>query len=131
MIRKTWRHKSLKDSILGALDGVRIVLKSEKNARIIFTIGVITLILATLLKVDGADLAILIVVVIAVFVCETFNTLVEVILDMIKPHHDPHVKILKDVASGAVLIACLGAIAVGTIIFLPKILSLLSIPIKF
>ncbi|UCC94488.1 MAG: diacylglycerol kinase family protein [Candidatus Omnitrophota bacterium] len=124
MIQNPWRHKNLKESFLGALKGLAVVLKSERNARIIFLVGLIVLITAIFLQFPFNELVILIIVVISVFVCEVFNTLVENICNMIKPENDPHVKILKDIASAAVFIACIGALAIGMILFLPKLLSL-------
>lgn len=126
MIRKSWRHKNLKESFLGALKGAGLVVKSEKNAKIILVIGVLVLILAAIFRLTIDEFTILIIVITIVFLSELFNTLAEVILDMIQPEDDPHVKILKDIASGAVLMACIGAAIVGIVLFLPKIISLLK-----
>jgi len=123
MKRKLWRHKNIKESFLGSLRGLISVIRIERNARIIFCIGLLTLTLALFLGLSYYELAIVIMVIISVFTCEVFNTLVEYICDMIKPQDDPHIKALKDIASGAVLIACISAVIIGTIIFTPKIIS--------
>lgn len=122
MIGKIWRHKNLKGSFIGALNGLFIVLKTEKNAKIIFIIGIISIILGFLLKLSLNEFIILIIVTIFVFTCEVFNTLVENILDIINPDDDPRIKILKDISSAAVLLASLGAALIGLIIFVPKII---------
>jgi len=46
MIKRNWKHKNLKESFLGALRGIKFVLKTERNARIILFIGIISLILS-------------------------------------------------------------------------------------
>jgi diacylglycerol kinase len=119
MIRKAWQHKNLKESFLGALKGVKVVFKIERNAKIIFFIGIIIIAIALLLKFTLNKLAILIIVVVNVFICEIFNSVVESILDIIKPEDDYNVKILKDMASAAVLIVCIGATIIGIILFIP------------
>ena len=126
MIKKSWKHRNLGESIIGALRGLKIVFHAERNARAIIIVGSLVLIAASLLGASLRDHAILVIVIISVFACETFNTLVEVILDMIQPQDDPHVKILKDIASGVVLLASIGAVAIGFIIFLPKVWPLIS-----
>jgi len=125
MKKKIWRHKNIKESFLGSLDGLISVIKIEKNAQIIFCIGIITFIFSLILRLSYCELTIVIMVIISVFTCEVFNTLVEYICDIIKPESDPHIKALKDISSGAVLIVCLSAMLIGIIIFGPKIISIL------
>ena len=124
MINKIWQHKNIKESFLGALEGLSVVLKTERNARIIFAIGIIAIIIGLILKVSPFEFMIVILVIVGVFICEVFNTLVENILDMVQPQTDPKIKILKDISSAAVLISSIGAVIIGFIIFLPKILAL-------
>lgn len=111
----------MKESFLGAFKGLATVIKTERNAKIIFIIGLIVITIGICINLSGDELAILILVTVGVFVCEVFNTLVENILDIIKPGYDTKVKILKDIASSSVLLSSLGALAIGLIIFLPKI----------
>lgn len=52
---------------------------------------------------------------------EAFNTAVEALADKVSPGYDPLIGRAKDLAAGAVLIFVLAAVAVGLIIFIPKI----------
>ena len=115
----------MKESFLGALRGLETVIKEERNAKIIFLIGLIVIITGIYLNLSADEFAILIIVTVGVFVCEVFNTLVENILDIVKPEYDKKIKVLKDISSSAVLLSSISAIAVGILIFLPKILNLL------
>ncbi len=123
MIDKIWQHKNMKESFIGALKGLAIVIKTERNAKTIFVIGIVTIVAGLCFNLSNAELSLLILVIVAVFVCEVFNTLVENILDIIHPDPSPKIKILKDIASSAVLLACIGAAGIGMIIFLPKIIG--------
>ncbi len=127
MLKKIWKHKNIKESFAAAFRGILIVLKVEKNARLIFIFGVVALSSAIFLKLSLSDFAIVIITVSTVFVAETFNTLVEQTLDIVKPEQDPHIKILKDISSSAVLIICLAAAIVIASLFLPKVINLLRL----
>ena len=121
---KVYKHKNLKDSFLSAFSGFLYTLKTERNARIILIIGVLALLAAWQLGLSLNECAVIILTVALVFICETFNTLVEDIIDLFRKKYDPRIKLLKDMASAAVLLASLASIAVALLIFLPRILCL-------
>ena len=60
------------------------------------------------------------------WVAETFNTGLEVLANAVTPERHPIVKIAKDVAAAAVLMAAIGAFVVGCILFLPPLATLLG-----
>ncbi|HMI01384.1 MAG TPA: diacylglycerol kinase family protein [Pedobacter sp.] len=57
-----------------------------------------------------------------VITAELFNTAIEVLVDLVSPEIHPKAKIVKDVASAAVLVSAITAFVIGLIIFIPKIL---------
>ena len=54
-----------------------------------------------------------------VFVCEAFNTALEIDIDLTSPEYHPYARDTKDVAAGAVLLSACTAVVVGMIIFIP------------
>lgn len=58
-----------------------------------------------------------------VFCMEIINTAIERLCDMVMPDQHPTIKYIKDIAAGAVLIACAFAVITGLIIFLPYLLK--------
>lgn len=126
MINKIWQHKNMKESLLGAIHGLLITLKTERNAKIILIMTIIAVALGLALKVCAYEFMIIILVSSIVSICEVFNTLVENILDMIQPDTDPKIKILKDISSAAVLTSTVAALIIGIIIFIPKIIGLIQ-----
>ena len=52
---------------------------------------------------------------------EGLNTAVEKIADFIHPDYNERIGFIKDIAAGAVFFAAMTAIAVGAIIYIPKI----------
>jgi len=57
---------------------------------------------------------------------ELLNTSVEVIIDDLSPEYRDHARIAKDVAAGAVLSSAIAAAIVGLIVFLPKVIALVT-----
>ena len=51
---------------------------------------------------------------------EIFNTAIEVLADKIEPDVHPQIKLVKDLAAGAVLVCATFAVIVGVVIFVPK-----------
>lgn len=121
---KTYKHKNLKESFLSALSGLIYTVKTERNARIILGIGILALFLARWFNLSSAECATIILSVALVFICETFNTLVEDIIDLFRKKYDPRIKLLKDMASAAVFLSSLASIGIACFIFLPKVIAL-------
>lgn len=124
MINRPWKHHNLKESFAGALTGIRAVFFTERYARILFFLGIFIILVGIDLNVSALELATLVIAIIGVCVCEIFNTLVENILDLLDPNKNNQIKMLKDMASAAVLLMSLGTILVAEIILLPKIVVL-------
>lgn len=61
-----------------------------------------------------------------VLLAETLNTAVEAVLDIIHPDQHPLVRVVKDLAAGAVLVAAVGATVIAGIVFVPEFWNLLS-----
>ena len=56
-----------------------------------------------------------------VLTAETLNTAIEAIADLVSPGFHPLAGRAKDVAAGAVLIAALGSVAIGLLVFGPHL----------
>jgi diacylglycerol kinase len=124
MIRKSWRHNNLKESFIGAFKGIIIILKSERYAKLVGICGLLVILAAFILRVSRIEIALLVAVITMVLVAETFNAIVENIMNMIKPYRDPHIKVLKEASAGIVLLASFGAAITGGLILLPKIITI-------
>jgi diacylglycerol kinase (ATP) len=56
-----------------------------------------------------------------VWVAEMFNTCIEKVMDFVSDQRNSDIKFIKDLAAGAVLTAALTALAVGAVVFIPKL----------
>jgi len=102
-----------------ALHGIRHVVEHERNARIHLLFAVLAFVLGVMLRLSAAELAAVFFAVILVFLAEMFNTAIERTLDLIDIEENPRIKIIKDMAAGAVLVAAAAALLIGAAIFIP------------
>ena len=72
-----------------------------------------------------AEWALVALAVAGVWAAELFNTAIEALTNLVSPGYHPLAGRAKDVAAGAVLLAALGALAVGGLVFGPRIWALL------
>jgi diacylglycerol kinase (ATP) len=78
-------------------------------------------ILAAVVGVTKNELLALVFAIGFVWVAEMFNTCIERVMDFISVQQHSEIKLIKDLASGAVLTAAITAVIVGAIVFIPKL----------
>lgn len=89
--------------------------------------AVVAVVLGFLLRLTITEWCIIILCIGAVMMAELFNSAVERVCDAaFTKKEDPVVKDIKDISAGAVLISALMALVVGLLIFVPKLLNLVS-----
>ncbi len=108
-----------------ALKGLVYVLASERNARIHLVLAVLALALGIKLDVSNLGLAAIFFAIVLVFLAEIMNTAFEKTLDLIDKNHNQQIKLIKDMAAGAVLVTSVAALLIGIIILLPPLLEVL------
>lgn len=111
--------RQFKNSMRYAWRGIRTVAAEEQNFRIQLAVAVVVLLLGVLLRIRTVEMAILVLVSGSILVLELLNSLIERVVDLVKPRLHPYVAEIKNIAAGAVLIAAGMAILVALFIFLP------------
>jgi diacylglycerol kinase (ATP) len=111
-------------SISYALTGIATMLRTQHNAWVHLAATVAVVLLAFWFAITTVEWLALILAIVAVWSAEALNTALELLCDVASPEFHPMVKQAKDVAAAAVLIAAVGAIAVGLLIFGPRLLAL-------
>ncbi len=104
-----------------AWSGIKELLKSEHNSWVHLFLTITAVILGFIVNIAIGEWIALIICMAMVWAAEIFNTCIEKFLDFISTENHPQIKLIKDMAAGAVLIASLAALIVGAIIFIPKI----------
>lgn len=109
------------ESFQYAFTGIWHTIKTQRNAQIHVGIAVFIIFAGFFFHLSATDWAILCLTIGFVIVTEMLNTVAEAAMDYATIDFDPQVKIVKDVAAGAVLVAALTAIIVGVLIFGPPV----------
>lgn len=113
-------------SVKDCLNGFNYIIANESNFKREIIIGMLSLLMAVILKVNNIEFMIILLVIALVLVSEVFNTAIEKTVDLYTKEYNEIARIAKDVSAFAVLTMCFFAMAIGIIIFVPKILILLG-----
>ena len=97
--------------------GIAFCLRHEKHFRFHLAVTAYVMYFSTFYDFSGTDYAVLILTCSSVIFMELINTAVEVVIDKVSPQYNIFALIGKDLASGAVLFAAAGAVAVGIFMF--------------
>jgi diacylglycerol kinase (ATP) len=109
-----------------ALAGLAFMLRSQHNAWIHLAITIAVIVMGLAFEVSVSDWRWLIVAIVMVWIAETTNTAFEHLCDLVSPEFHPSVKMAKDIAAGAVLIASIGAALIGLSVFGGKVLAVFA-----
>ena len=112
-----------KKSFLHALRGLRYVIVHEKNFQNEVIIGFLVVIAMIYFRVTRGEAIVLFLVIAEVLVMELFNTVVERVVDILKPRVHPYARLIKDLMAASVLLASVLALIIGLIIFVPYIIK--------
>jgi diacylglycerol kinase len=118
--KKAWREVKYSEKFSNAFRGMYVCFKSTRHIFIHLLVTLVVIISGFYFEVSGLEWIALIFAIGFVFVSETFNTAIEIDIDLTSPEYHPYAKDTKDVAAAAVLLSVFTAVIVGLIIFLPK-----------
>ncbi len=121
---KEHRH-SISKSFEFAFCGLKTIVTRERNFKIQIFLGILAIILGIILKLDSGEWLDLTIIITLVLILELVNTSIEEIVDLVSPQIRNGAKMAKDIAAGTVLVASVGSIIFGVLLFLPKIIALL------
>jgi undecaprenol kinase len=116
--------KEIKTSFSNAFRGLKYALTSERNFQIEFVVAVFIGTLILIFDIKSWEAVVLVAMIMWVLIVELTNTVVERVIDILKPRIHPYVRLIKDMMASVVLISAIFAAAVGVIIFYPYFVKL-------
>lgn len=119
------RAGTLQSSFAYAFSGLFYCFRTQRNFRIHLAIALLATLVGILLALSWVEWAVFACMVVLVLAAEMTNTMIESLVDLVTTEYHPLAKIAKDAAAGVVLLTAIGAVVVGVLIFLPKLLALL------
>lgn len=106
-----------------ALRGLAAAIRTQSSFAVHLLATVVVVAAAAVLHVSAVKWCLLVFACATVLTTEMFNTALERMAAAVHPQHSPLVGQALDIASGAVLVASLGAAAIGAIVFIPRLLA--------
>ncbi len=119
---RRWRTKFSE-----AFAGVARAIREQSSFRVHLVIAILVLILASCLRCSPGEWCLLIACIAGAFAAETFNSSLETLFHALDDATKNRMRGCLDQAAGAVLLASIGAAAIGAIIFVPKLLKVAGV----
>jgi diacylglycerol kinase (ATP) len=120
----SWSHRAA--SFRHAANGIAFVVRTQPNAWIHLAATVAVLAAGGLLHVSHGEWLALLLAIGLVWTAEALNTAIELLADGISVDYNKRLGHARDVGAGAVLLASVAAAAVGLVVFVPHLLTLLG-----
>jgi len=117
------RLKQFGKSFSYAMRGLRYVTVHEKNFQNELAMSFLAIAFMIYFQISRAEMVVIFLVITGVLIMELFNTVVERVVDILKPRVHPYARLIKDIMAAGVLVSSIAAIVIGVIIFLPYILD--------
>ncbi|MFH0935974.1 MAG: diacylglycerol kinase family protein [Candidatus Omnitrophota bacterium] len=121
VFRNIFKAGRFRDSFKIAVKGVIYLFLYHRNMRIIFITGIATFLTGLFFRLSGIELIALSITITLVFMAEIFNTAIELMMNMVSERYHTRIRVIKDIAAGVVVLACLNALAVGSVLFASRI----------
>lgn len=108
-----------------ALNGIWHASVTQLNFRVHLVAALVAVYAGYALHISKNEWLWIILSIALVLVAELFNTALEFLVDLVSPEYNKKAGLVKDMSAGAVLITAIGALLIGLMIFLPKLLVLI------
>ena len=118
-------RQALNKTFATAFTGLQYFFKTERNGKIQLAVAGFTLLAGFYLQLSAVEWILILFCIGLVIGLEMMNTALERLCNHVHSDYHHTIKIIKDVAAGAVLFASIISVITGLIIFIPKILPLL------
>lgn len=102
-----------------AFRGIADFVKGEHNAWLHFAATIAVVISGFFTGITSSEWAAIVFAIGLVWVSEMFNTCIEKLIDFFSPEHHESIRLIKDMAAGAVLVAAIIAFVIALIVFVP------------
>lgn len=120
------KNSSFMESFFCAFKGIIYIFKTERNFRFHIMFSVLVLLCSLIFNLSHVELSVILIMIAVVLTLEIINTIIENIMDFLCKDYNLNIKIIKDMASSAVLVSAFISIIVGLLIFIPKILVIVG-----
>ena len=118
--------KTFLNAVLFALQGIKQFISRDRNGKIQIVFGASAIILGFAVSLTSFQWVLVLFCIGLVISLEMINSAIERYCDLVTTDFHPGIKIIKDVAAGAVLVASIMSLIIGLIIFIPALIQFLN-----
>ncbi|HEU5167398.1 MAG TPA: diacylglycerol kinase family protein [Chitinophagaceae bacterium] len=118
--------KKFSNAVLFAWQGINQFFSRDRNGKIQLVIGLTAIILGFTVSLSSFQWILVLFCIGLVISLEMINSAIEKYCDLVTTNFHPGIKIIKDVAAGAVLVASITSLIIGLIIFIPALVQVLN-----
>lgn len=123
MKNKKYQSESFFKSQGYSRNGIKLILKNERNFRIHLLFALAVVLAGFFFKITYQDWIAISLVISMVLISETMNSAIEALCDTVSVDYKVNVKYAKDVSAGAVLMSAFVSVVTGIIVFLPYVIE--------
>jgi diacylglycerol kinase len=117
-VERVTRHRSWVRKFADAFRGVAVAVHTNTSFWVHLPCAALVVVAGLVWNLEAWQWAVIGLCITMVLTAELLNTALEELAKAVDPTFNPHVRDALDVASGAVLMAALGAVALGALVFL-------------
>lgn len=103
-----------------AWNGLKYAFTTQANFKIHLFITAMVILAGIGLPISATEWLIVLISFAMVLSAELMNTAIEKLSDVVHPDIHPGIKLVKDIAAGAVLVSAIISVVIACVIFLPK-----------
>jgi undecaprenol kinase/diacylglycerol kinase (ATP) len=118
--------KKFLNALSFAFEGIKQFFSRDRNGRIQVLMGTTAIILGFTTSISSFQWLLVLLCIGLVISLEMINSAIERYCDLVTTNFHPGIKIIKDIAAGAVLVASITSLIIGLIIFIPALIELLN-----
>ena len=118
--------KTFLRSVLYAIQGIKQFFSCDRNGKIQIVIGITAITLGFTVSLSSFQWLLVLFCIGLVISLEMINSAIERYCDLVTTDFHPGIKVIKDVAAGAVLVASVMSLIIGLIIFIPALVEFLN-----
>jgi diacylglycerol kinase len=115
------RGRSWAEKFRDAFRGVGLGVRGQSSFRVHFFFAAAVIVAAAVMRVSLVEWCVLVLAIAVVLAAEMVNSALEFLARAITDEHDPRVAHALDVGSAAVLVAAVGAVIAGSLVFLYRL----------
>ena len=108
-----------------AFEGIFSAIKKERNMKIHIAMMLAVIVAGIIFSISKIEWICCLFCFGLVISLEMVNTAIEVLADLVDEKYNEKIKLIKDVAAGAVLVSAIISAIIGLMIFIPKLLEVL------